>query len=70
MRSLLIPLRLATDARGLELVINLDPNIDLVRGFILGLTVASLMDCLLAAGCALRRIRSHEILPRRHEEDS
>ncbi|KDQ26517.1 putative Tco5 histidine kinase [Pleurotus ostreatus PC15] len=29
MRSLLIPLRLATDARGLELVINLDPNIDL-----------------------------------------
>jgi hypothetical protein len=28
MRSLFIPLRLATDARGLELVTDLDPNID------------------------------------------
>lgn len=28
MRSLFIPLRLATDARGLEFVTDLDPNID------------------------------------------
>jgi|SRR6516164_6034052 hypothetical protein len=31
MRSLFIPLRLATDARGLELMTDLDPNIDKVR---------------------------------------
>ena len=31
MRSMFVPLKLATDARGLELVTDLDKNIDLVR---------------------------------------
>lgn len=31
MRSLLVPLRLATDARNLTLTIELDPTIDIVR---------------------------------------
>ena len=34
MRSLFVPLRLATDARGLQLEIDLDPNIDRVRLFL------------------------------------
>ena len=31
MRSLFVPLRLATDARGLKFETELDPNIDIVR---------------------------------------
>ena len=31
MRSMFVPLRLATDARGLEFVVDLDKNIDEVR---------------------------------------
>jgi osomolarity two-component system sensor histidine kinase SLN1 len=43
MRSLFVPLRLATDARGLQLEIDLDPNIDRVCLLLLAISTMTII---------------------------
>ena len=71
MRSLFVPLRLATDARGLQLETDLDPNIDrvclLLVGHIRLLTITSLKQ--VARQAAYEAIGENMVSIRQHIEE-